>query len=200
MECLSFSRGFGGLISGLVRDVAEYVGACSVCTSSKASSATVSLSSGYHPESNGQTERLNQELETCLRCLVAQNKTTWSNHLTWVEYAHNTLPTAATRLSPFQVVHGSLRMHPTFHVSKIKPVKESPLVPPSKPPPPPQMVDGGPVYAVHRLLAVHKRGQGRQFLMDWESYGPEERSWIPATLWTSHSSMTSTIAIQISLE
>ncbi|KAI3377948.1 hypothetical protein L3Q82_009079 [Scortum barcoo] len=68
--------------------------------------ATVSLSSGYHPESNGQTERLNQELETCLRCLVAQNQTTWSDHLTWVEYAHNSLPTAATGLSPFQVVHG----------------------------------------------------------------------------------------------
>ncbi|KAI3366347.1 hypothetical protein L3Q82_000507 [Scortum barcoo] len=49
--------------------------------------ATVSLSSGYHPESNGQTERLNQELETCLKCLVAQNQTTWSQHLTWVEYA-----------------------------------------------------------------------------------------------------------------
>ncbi|KAI3352382.1 hypothetical protein L3Q82_005348 [Scortum barcoo] len=42
-----------------------------------------------HPESNGQTERLNQELETCLRCLVAQNQMTWSDHLTWVEYAHN---------------------------------------------------------------------------------------------------------------
>ncbi|KAI3374601.1 hypothetical protein L3Q82_021170, partial [Scortum barcoo] len=68
--------------------------------------ATVSLSSGYHPESNGQTERMNQELETCLRCLVAQNKTTWSQHLTWIEYAHNTLPTAATGLSPFHVVHG----------------------------------------------------------------------------------------------
>ncbi|KAI3364026.1 hypothetical protein L3Q82_010788, partial [Scortum barcoo] len=57
-------------------------------------------------ESNGQTERLNQELETCLRCLVAQNQTSWSDHLTWVEYAHNSLPTAATGLSPFQVIHG----------------------------------------------------------------------------------------------
>ncbi|KAI3367172.1 hypothetical protein L3Q82_008231 [Scortum barcoo] len=53
--------------------------------------ATVSLSSGYHPESNGQTERLNQELETCLRCLVAQNQASWSDHLTWVEYTHNSL-------------------------------------------------------------------------------------------------------------
>lgn len=36
--------------------------------------ATVSMSSGYHPQSNGQTERLNQGLETCLRCLVSQNQ------------------------------------------------------------------------------------------------------------------------------
>ncbi|KAI3364685.1 hypothetical protein L3Q82_011465, partial [Scortum barcoo] len=33
-------------------------------------------------DSNGQTERLNQEPETCLRCLVAQNQTTWSEYLT----------------------------------------------------------------------------------------------------------------------
>ncbi|KAI3375256.1 hypothetical protein L3Q82_021763 [Scortum barcoo] len=65
--------------------------------------ATVSLSSGYHPESNGQTDR---ELETCLRCLVAQNQTTWSDHLMWIEYAHNALPTAASGLSPFYVVYG----------------------------------------------------------------------------------------------
>ena len=68
--------------------------------------ATVSLSSGYHPESSGQTERLNQELETCLRCLVSQNPSSWSEHLTWVEYAHNILPTSATGLSPFHCVYG----------------------------------------------------------------------------------------------
>ncbi|KAI3359440.1 hypothetical protein L3Q82_002948 [Scortum barcoo] len=56
--------------------------------------------------SNGQTERLNQELETCLRCLVSQNQTTWSDYLMWIEYAHNALPTTATGLSPFHVVYG----------------------------------------------------------------------------------------------
>lgn len=64
-------------------------------------SATVSMSSGYHPQSNGQTERVNQELEMCLRCLVSQNQATWSDHLTWVEHAHNTLLSAATGLTPF---------------------------------------------------------------------------------------------------
>lgn len=60
------------------------------------------LTSGYHPQSNGQMERLNQELETCLRCLISQNPTTWSKHLIWAEYAHNTLPGSASGLSPFQ--------------------------------------------------------------------------------------------------
>ena len=79
----------------------------------------------------------------------------------------------------------SLRVHPTFHVSKIKPVKESAMLPATKPPPSPRMVGGGaprggPVYAVKRLLAVRNRGWGRQFLVDWEGYGPEERQWVPA--------------------
>lgn len=52
---------------------------------------TVSVSSGFHPQSIGQTERLNQELEAALRCVVANNPTQWSTHLSWVEYAHNSV-------------------------------------------------------------------------------------------------------------
>ena len=45
----------------------------------------------------------------------------------------------------------SLKVHPTFHVSKVKPLTESTLVAASKPPPPPWIVDGGPTYTVKRL-------------------------------------------------
>ncbi len=67
--------------------------------------ALVSLTSSYHPQSNGQTEHLNQKLETCLRCLVSQNLATWSKHLLWVEYAHLTFPSSASDLSPFQCAY-----------------------------------------------------------------------------------------------
>ncbi len=63
--------------------------------------ATVSLSSGYHPQSNGQAERANQEMETALRCLSLANPSTWSSQLPWVEYAHYTLPNASLGMSLF---------------------------------------------------------------------------------------------------
>lgn len=40
----------------------------------------------------------------------------------------------------------SMRVHPTFHISKVKPVRESPLVPAAPSPPPPRLIDGDPVY------------------------------------------------------
>lgn len=68
--------------------------------------AQANLSSGYHPQTNGQTERLNQELESMLRCMVSHNPATWSAHLPWVEYAHNSHVSASTGLSPFEASLG----------------------------------------------------------------------------------------------
>ena len=59
------------------------------------------LSSGFHPQTNGQTERLNQELEKSLHCLMEGSPNSWVASLPWVEYAYNSLPVSSTGMSPF---------------------------------------------------------------------------------------------------
>lgn len=68
--------------------------------------ATVSLSSGFHPQTNGQSERANQDLESAIRCVAATNPSSWSTQLVWIEYAHNSLSSAATGVSPFEASLG----------------------------------------------------------------------------------------------
>ncbi|XP_049329610.1 uncharacterized protein LOC125795048 [Astyanax mexicanus] len=75
------------------------------------------------------------------------------------------------------------RLSNSFHVSLLKPVISGPLdeATPGETPPPPVTVDGSTMYVVRQLLDSRRRGGTLQYLVDWEGYGPEERSWIPAS-------------------
>lgn len=60
----------------------------------------------------------------------------------------------------------SMRVHPTFHVSQLKPPWSRPTTP--------QFIVGDPIYTIKKLMTVHHRGRGFQYLVDWESYGSED--------------------------
>lgn len=71
------------------------------------------------------------------------------------------------------------RIHPTFHVSLLKPF--FPSVPgPTEPdePPPPEILDLPSIYLVIDILDSRRQGGQLEYLVDWEGYGPEERSWV----------------------
>lgn len=75
-------------------------------TSQVCTSLGAKASSGFHPQTNSQTKRLVQELERDFHCVTTQNPATWSSQLPWVEYAHSSLISSATSLSPFEVSLG----------------------------------------------------------------------------------------------
>ena len=66
----------------------------------------VKLSSAYHPQTDGQTERTNQEIETYLHIFCANNPKTWLDFLPTAEFQHNSTPHHSTRTSPFNLMLG----------------------------------------------------------------------------------------------
>ncbi|KAI2644560.1 Transposon Ty3-I Gag-Pol polyprotein [Labeo rohita] len=231
-------------------------------------SVSVNLSSGYHPQTNGQTERKIQELGRYLRAYCHEDQHSWSRFLPWAEYAQNSLRQDTTGLTRFQCVLGyqpplfswmeepshvpavdhwfreservwdsspspvgsfadkicgrqkktcwlstrDLRLclpcrklspryigpfkilrqindvtfqlqlppgyciHPTFHVSLLKPFFSSATdhTGAEAEPPPPEVLDQPSIFTVHEILDSQRRGGHLEYLVDWEGYGPEE--------------------------
>uniref|UniRef100_A0A0W0F8T0 Reverse transcriptase-rnase h-integrase n=1 Tax=Moniliophthora roreri TaxID=221103 RepID=A0A0W0F8T0_MONRR len=84
------------------------------------------MSTSYHPQSDGETERVNQEMEIYLRMFCLKEQTKWSSYLHMAEFAHNNRTHSVTRNSPFFMIMGyNSRLLPTaFEKTTVPSVEE----------------------------------------------------------------------------
>eukprot|EP00253_Pinus_taeda_P015655 PITA_15655 len=66
----------------------------------------LNFSTAYHPQTDGQTERVNQVFEDMLRAYVMMKPNQWEEYLHLVEFAYNNGYHTSTQLSPFEVLYG----------------------------------------------------------------------------------------------
>ena len=81
---------------------------------------THALTTAYHPQSNGQTERANQEVERHLRLFTNSRQDDWVKYLPTAEFVLNNRQHAAHHMSPFEVMYG---YRPDFTVPTGPPTK-----------------------------------------------------------------------------
>jgi hypothetical protein len=63
-------------------------------------------STAYHPQTDGQTERNNQELETYLQIWCSYHQDNWHKWLRSVQFSYNNKVHSSTGISPFMAVNG----------------------------------------------------------------------------------------------
>ena len=64
------------------------------------------LSTAFHPQTDGQTERMNQELEQYLWFFIEHRQKDWLEWLAAAEFAVNNKVHMATKVSPFMTNYG----------------------------------------------------------------------------------------------
>jgi hypothetical protein len=75
------------------------------------------FSTAFHPQTDGQTERVNSVLEQYLRCYINHQQSNWSDYLCLAQFAYNNSKHTSTDLSPFRAILGydptlSIHMNP----------------------------------------------------------------------------------------
>ncbi|KAD2393865.1 hypothetical protein E3N88_40842 [Mikania micrantha] len=66
----------------------------------------INMSTAYHPQTDGQTERTNQTLEDMLRSCVIDFGGSWDVHLPLVEFSYNNSYHTSIRCAPFEALYG----------------------------------------------------------------------------------------------
>ena len=78
------------------------------------------ISMAYHPQTDGQTERMNQEIKQYLRIFINTQQTDWVDWLSLATFSYNDKEQTSTGHSPFFLNHGR---HPNKGIEPRREVK-----------------------------------------------------------------------------
>ncbi|KAI5116101.1 hypothetical protein M0805_000056 [Coniferiporia weirii] len=168
------------------------------------------LSTAYHPQTDSQTERTNQEVEAYLRIYCGTSPHTWADSLTDLEFSHNIQTHSVTKTSPFNIILGSRKLapkwegpfsiiqvlsplnyhlklppawkiHPVFHASLLSTYTETDIHGPPFTQPPPDQIEGHQEFEIEAIVSHKGNGNRRRFLVKWTGYPSSENQWLPKT-------------------
>jgi chemotaxis protein CheY-P-specific phosphatase CheC len=83
------------------------------------------ISTAFHPQTDGQTERMNQTIEQYLRIYCNYQQDNWSNLLSLAEFSYNNAYQATIKCSPFYANYG---YNPAFTLEIRQPGLSAPAV------------------------------------------------------------------------
>ncbi|MBW0548520.1 hypothetical protein O181_088235 [Austropuccinia psidii MF-1] len=79
------------------------------------------ISTAFHPETDDQTERVNQILEQYLQMYVSYHQDDWHTWLPLAEFSYNNVENSSTKQSPFFTLCGRNSSFDSIHISKDTP-------------------------------------------------------------------------------
>ena len=70
------------------------------------------FSTTFHPQTDGQTERVNQILEDMLRACALDYGSSWDDNLPYAEFSYNNSYQASLKMAPFEALYGKRSQTP----------------------------------------------------------------------------------------
>ena len=64
------------------------------------------FSTAFHPQTDGETERVNQILEDMLRACALYYGSSWDDNFPYAEFSYNNNYQASLKMAPFEALYG----------------------------------------------------------------------------------------------